>query len=199
MGIDYRPMYRLGITPWERYGRVAAASFAELFDRERAERPTPPGRALDLGCGRGMLTPELARRGYETVGVDIVPRAIEAARQQGYPNARYEVGDVTALPVTLGTFDLFIDIGCFQGLDPAQRIGEAQGVTRLANPGASMLMLQFGPSAFRRGIGGVSRDDVDSAFAGWTVVDTFPAETAGLGWPMNRTRPQWYRLKLGAD
>lgn len=24
-----------------------------------------------------------------------------------------------------------------------------------------------------------------------------PADTAGLGWPMNKTAPRWYRLRRG--
>jgi len=41
------------------------------------------GRALDLGCGRGQYTPELVRRGWEAVGIDYVPTAIEAAAASG--------------------------------------------------------------------------------------------------------------------
>jgi len=73
---NYARMYRFGITPWERYGTAAAASIAALLDREETERSRPLGRALDLGCGRGQYTPELARRGWEAVGIDYVPAAI---------------------------------------------------------------------------------------------------------------------------
>ena len=30
---------------------------------------------------------------------------------------------------------------------------------------------------------------------GWTLVAVDPAQTEGLGWPMNRTSPRWYRLR----
>ena len=72
-------MYRWGITPWERYGRAAAGSIAALLDRVEAERSRPLGRALDVGCGRGQFTPELARRGWQATGIDYVPAAIEAS------------------------------------------------------------------------------------------------------------------------
>ena len=71
----YALAYRFGFTPWERYGTAAAASIGALLDREEAERSRPPGRALDLGCGRGQKARELARRGWEVVGVDNVARA----------------------------------------------------------------------------------------------------------------------------
>src|SRR6516164_1461139 len=70
---NYARLYRFGFTPWERYGTAAAASIAALLDREETERSRPLGRALDLGCGRGQYTPELARRGWEAVGIDYVP------------------------------------------------------------------------------------------------------------------------------
>src|SRR5699024_2206578 len=35
---DYAMMYRFGLTPWERYGRVQRAAFDAAFDRETAER-----------------------------------------------------------------------------------------------------------------------------------------------------------------
>jgi 2-polyprenyl-3-methyl-5-hydroxy-6-metoxy-1,4-benzoquinol methylase len=74
---NYARMYRFGITPWERYGTAAAASITALLDREETRCSRP--RALDLGCGRGQYTPELARRGWEAVGIDHVLAAIEAA------------------------------------------------------------------------------------------------------------------------
>ena len=91
----YARMYRFGITPWERYGTAAATSIATLLDREENERSRPLGRALDLGCGRGQYTPDLARRGWQAVGIDNVPAAIEAAKRKGTSGATYVVGDVT--------------------------------------------------------------------------------------------------------
>lgn len=194
---NYARMYRFGVTPWERYSEAAASSIAELLDREERERSRPPGRALDLGCGRGRYTPELAGRGWQAVGIDYVPAAIEAARQGRTNGATYVVGDVTDLPQAgLGTFDFFLDIGCFQGFDGDQRRAEGEGVTALANPGATVLMLAFGPTRMRALLGGVSRREVEEAFPAWEMLAVEPAATAGLGWPMNRTAPQWYRLRL---
>ncbi len=193
---NYRRMYRFGITPWERYASSAAASIAKLLDREETERSRPLGRALDLGCGRGQYTPELARRGWQAVGIDNVPTAIEAAKRRDPGGATYVVGDVTELrPAELGTFDFFLDIGCFQGLGAQQRAAEGRGVTSLANSEATLLMLAFGPTWMRRMVEGVSQAEVETAFPGWEMSTVEPADTQGLGWPMNRTRPRWYRLR----
>ena len=39
-----------------------------------------PARALDLGCGAGVLTLWLAEKGLEVTGIDILPEAITMAR-----------------------------------------------------------------------------------------------------------------------
>jgi SAM-dependent methyltransferase len=195
---NYARLYRFGFTPWERYATAAAASIAARLDREEAERSRPLGRALDLGCGRGLYTPELARRGWEAMGIDYVPAAIEAAKAKSWGAARlsYVVGDVTRLPpAQLGTFDFFLDIGCFQGLGTGQRLSEGSGVSALANPGATLLLLSFGPSRWRWLVEGASQEEVQTAFAGWEMLASKPADTAGLGWPMNQTAPRWYRLR----
>ena len=192
----YALAYRLGLTPWERYGTAAAASIGALLDREEAERPRPLGRALDLGCGRGQYTPELARRGWDAVGIDNVPRAIDAANRKGASGATFVVGDVTKLTsADLGHFDFFFDVGCFQGLVPEQRLAVGRGVSALANPSATLLMLAFQATWMRSLVEGVSRAEVEAAFPGWEMLAVEPADTAGLGWPLTKTAPQWYRLR----
>ena len=108
---NYARMYRFGITPWERYGTAATASITALLDREQTGRSRPFGRALDLGCGRGQFTPELARRGWQAVGIDCVPAAIEAAaaKSRGADRLSYVVGDVTRLPPARGAAAALMD------------------------------------------------------------------------------------------
>jgi hypothetical protein len=56
-------------------------------------------------------------------------------------------------------------------------------------------MLACGVTPLRSLIGSASRDEVEAAFREWTLVAVDPAQTDGLGWPMNRTAPQWYRFR----
>jgi SAM-dependent methyltransferase len=51
-----------------------------------------PPRVLDLGCGEGRFTAELARAGAATVGVDVSQEALRRAR------ARYPELDLRAIP-----------------------------------------------------------------------------------------------------
>jgi ubiquinone/menaquinone biosynthesis C-methylase UbiE len=63
--------------------------------------PRPGGRVLDVGCGFGDTTLDIARRvgpGGEVVGVDASARFIESARKDAaradVTNARFEIADV---------------------------------------------------------------------------------------------------------
>jgi SAM-dependent methyltransferase len=193
----YDVMYRVGYTPWEHPGEAWTASLAQRLDREQAERERPLGRALDVGCGRGQHVPELVRRGWEVVGIDYAPRAIDAARRRGIAGASFVVGDVTDLRVgDMGSFDFFLDVGCFQHFDAAQRAGAGRGITAVANSGATLLMMAFSrPTPIGSFVTGTSPDDVQAAFPGWDLLSVDDADTDGMDWPMRTMQPKWMRLR----
>lgn len=58
--------------------------------------PKPGERILDVGCGTGQLTAEIALSGAEVVGIDNSPAMLEQARKN-YAELRFELADVTAL------------------------------------------------------------------------------------------------------
>jgi SAM-dependent methyltransferase len=68
--------------------------------------PKPDERILDVGCGTGQLTAEVAGSGAEAVGVDSSPEMIASARRN-YPEVRFEVADATALPFS-DSFDAVV-------------------------------------------------------------------------------------------
>jgi SAM-dependent methyltransferase len=144
VSIAYRIMYRLGFTPWERGG--VDPELAELLDQVDCARTSPYGKALDLGCGSGRQTLELARRAWDAVGIDNVPHAIDRARRrQSTGSVRFTVGDVTRLidaDIDDG-YSLFVDRGCFHGLDDRHRRSVANDVTRLATDDADLLLFAF--------------------------------------------------------
>lgn len=57
----------------------------------------PEQKILDLGCGTGKLTGDLAELGAEVIGVDASPEMVETAKAN-YPGYTFQVADATALP-----------------------------------------------------------------------------------------------------
>jgi hypothetical protein len=107
------------------------------------------------------------------------------------------VGDVTDLPVDeLGSFDFFLDIGCFQHFNSGQRAAAGRGLTAMANPGATMLMMSFSrPTPIGSFVKGISPDDVQAALPGWDMLSVEDADTGGMDWPMRTMQPKWMRLR----
>lgn len=64
----------------------------------------PQGRILDAACGTGRHSQWLAARGHEVIGVDVSPDMLARARAK-LPQARFESGDLTALPLPDASVD----------------------------------------------------------------------------------------------
>jgi 2-polyprenyl-3-methyl-5-hydroxy-6-metoxy-1,4-benzoquinol methylase len=197
----YTVAYAIGFRPWERAGREAAEQFGRLLDREAMERPTPPGRAVDLGCGTGSHAIDLASRGWRAVGIDNQRRALKIARARAAASGAdvtFVPGDVTALQAgDIGApADFFLDVGCFHHLPGPGRQAMAESVTAAAAPGATLLMLTFSPA--RRGPmpPGASREEIETAFGGWKILADEPADTSGMPRALQGSAPRWYRLRL---
>ena len=54
--------------------------------------PLPGERVLDVGCGTGQLTAQIAASGAEVVGLDNSPAMIDEARRL-YPNIKFQLAD----------------------------------------------------------------------------------------------------------
>lgn len=61
-----------------------------------------PGRALEIGCGRGDFLEQLARAGQDVYGVEPAPTAAEIARQRGF---HVHTGTLESASLASGGFD----------------------------------------------------------------------------------------------
>jgi SAM-dependent methyltransferase len=95
----------------------------------------PQVRLLDVGCGPGTITADLAGRVGEVVAVDNAPAAVEACRAElaakGVSNATVEEADVYRLPFPDGSFDAVHAHQVLQHLgDPVAALAEMRRVCR---------------------------------------------------------------------
>ena len=57
-------------------------AWADYIEKHFRRRGIPGNTVLDLACGTGSLTRELARRGYEMIGVDRSPEMLAVAAEK---------------------------------------------------------------------------------------------------------------------
>jgi len=111
-------------------------------------------RALDVCCGTGDSSLELARAGARVVACDFAPSMIALARRkpagEGGANPNYLVADAMALPFADSVFDVVsVGFGIRNVEDLDAGVAEMARVTR---PGGKVVILEFStpPGAFVR-------------------------------------------------
>jgi cyclopropane fatty-acyl-phospholipid synthase-like methyltransferase len=136
--ILYELGYLFGRTPWDT--GITPPELSLYLDE------TPPGRALDLGCGTGTNIISIAKRGWQVVGVDFSNRAIRKARLKAKAagvSVELRHGDVNRLAGFQEPFDLVLDIGCFHSLSSTERTRYALNLGRLVRPGGTYLLYSW--------------------------------------------------------
>lgn len=119
----------------EFFGRRRAASHARFV----LSHLMPGMKLLDVGCGPGTITVDLARlvAPGEVVGVDLEPSQIELAQTRAasdkIENARFQAADTYSLPFENDSFDAVFLHGVLEHLtDPIAALRE---VRRVLKPG----------------------------------------------------------------
>ena len=97
---------------------------------------------LDLGCGWGRITIELARRGYKVRGIDLSPNLIALARQRAKEDrvcVSFDVGSMLNLPYDDRSFDRIVCLwGVFSHLlTVKEQVAAVDQIFRVMRPGGS--------------------------------------------------------------
>ncbi len=104
-----------------------------------------PGRTLEIGAGTGTNAIWLAERGFDVIGVDISPLAVEraTAKMDGRNlRCRFATLDFLATPSPDGPFRFVFDRGCFHVFDEQEeRERFVAHVAATLAPGALWLSL----------------------------------------------------------
>lgn len=115
---------------------------AEVGFVARALALQPGARVLDVPCGFGRHSGELARRGYAVVGVDLSPVMLGAARRRYRQNARLRFvrGDMRRLAYRAefdGLICLFTSFGYFS---ERENVATLRRFASALKPGARLLI-----------------------------------------------------------
>jgi SAM-dependent methyltransferase len=128
------------------------------------------GKVLDVGCGAGEHTILLTRLGYDVVGIDYSPTAVDQARENAAAkgvDARFDVAD--AMNLNGQAYDTIIDSALFHIFDDIDRPRYVRSLHAACRPGALVHVLALSDKG--RGFGPeVSEAVIREAFGdGWVL------------------------------
>jgi len=161
-------------------------------------------KVLDVGCGTGEHTILLTRLGYDVLGIDFAPHAVEQARANGAEqgvDARFEVADAMNLAAEPG-YQTIVDSALFHIFDDADRVRYVSSLHNAVAGGGLVHVLALSDAG--RGFGPqVSETQIREAFGdGWAlealdttiyrgVVHAAQADAIGLPVGTRVDEPAW--------
>lgn len=129
-------------------------------------------RVLDVGCGAGFLSNELARQGYEVTGLDASASSLAVARQyDATGRVKYESGDAYALPYKDKSFDVVCAMDFLEHVEEPGRV--VAEIARVLKPGGQFFFHTF------------NRNPI-----AWLIV------IKGVEWFVKNTPPDMHILRL---
>jgi SAM-dependent methyltransferase len=141
-----------------------------------------PGMSvLELGCGTGYFTRELARSGADIVAIDVSPELLEIARTNcSALNVRYEIQNAYELSYPDAVFDSVVGSSVLHHLEIETALHE---IYRVLKPGGTICFTEpnmLNPQiAIQKNVPWIKRKLGDS-----------PDETAFFRWPLRRLLEQ---------
>jgi len=91
---------------------------------------------LELGCGTGYFTRELAHSGADIVAIDVLPELLEIAKANcSAQNVRYEIQNAYALTYPDATFDSVVGSSVLHHLEIEEAVRE---IYRVLKPGGTI-------------------------------------------------------------
>ena len=136
---------------------------------------------LELGCGTGSFTGELARSGADVIAIDVSPELLEIARANwSAPNVRYEIQNAYVLTYSDATFDSIVGSSILHHLEIEEALRE---IYRVLKPGGTIYFTEpnmMNPQiAIQKNVPWIKRRLGDS-----------PDETAFFRWSLRRLLEQ---------
>ena len=139
----YRKAKRPEDLPWHR------EEMPEWLSQAVAKR-TKPGKFLDLGCGTGVFSAQMAQKGWDVTSVDFTLEALRMAEDRARTvgvKVNFVQADVLTWEGT-GAFDIVLDSGCYHSLKPAERPRYRTQLLKWLTPNADYVLIHFGRRHF---------------------------------------------------
>jgi ArsR family transcriptional regulator len=112
----------------------------------------PPMTVADLGAGEGTLSQLLAKNAHKVIAIDNAPKMVEfgsqLAKEHGFKNLEYRLGDIEEPPIKDNSVDLAIfSQALHHAINPKKAIAAAH---RILNPGGRLVILDLLSHRFER-------------------------------------------------
>lgn len=105
--------------------------------------PSDAGVGVDLGCGLGIQTAEMRKRGYHVIGLEPSVGLLQQKRAGGAPVI---AGDALNIPLRTGSVDFVFVIGVLHHLPGREAQTRALGeIARVLKPGGLLLVHESNP------------------------------------------------------
>jgi SAM-dependent methyltransferase len=141
-----------------------------------------PGMSvLELGCGTGYFTRELARSGADIIAIDVSPELLEIARANcSAPNVHYQIQNAYALSYSDAVFDSVVGSSVLHHLEVEEALRDIYRVLKPAGTISFTEPNMLNPQiAIQKNVPWIKRKLGDS-----------PDETAFFRWPLRRLLEQ---------
>ena len=152
--------------------------------------PRDCGRALDVGCGEGALTRELAALSRHVVGIDLDEVSLHRARQAHRPaNVDYVRGDVLDHQFVPSSFDAVVSVAVLHHMDARQGLERMRDLLR---PGGVLALVGLARSRHPVDLAADAAGTV--AARALRVTQTYTEVSAPMVWPPPLTYRQIRRI-----
>ena len=149
---------------------VSYSSFADFYEKVFSLYGLRPETVIDLACGTGSMTLELAERGYDLIAVDRSPEMLSQAMEK--------LGGCSPVPLLIcqdledldlyGTSDAAVCTLDGMNYIPGDRLKTVFGRIRLfLNPGGLLVFDCLSEQALREMDGQIFLDEKDDVFCVW--------------------------------
>ncbi len=179
-----------GLAPWydALTGDVPYGAFADFYEAVFRLYGRKPKLLLDLACGTGTLTVELARRGFEMIGVDgseeMLSQAFEKASAEAFPVRPMFLCQKMEELDLYGTVEAAVcSLDGFNYLTPDALRETLRRLRLFIEPGGLLIFDVFTPERLRALDGQVFLDEREDVCCIWRA--SFEEETNALFYGMD--------------